>query len=101
MFDLEGLIDWDGEVRDVVFDTDGETGPVLFGIEEVIDGLDVFWLGVFGGKTITATDDGVDMTAFLRKSSEDIEVERLAFRTVFFGSIKNSNLLDGSWDGFD
>ena len=101
MFDLEGLIDWDGEVGDVVFDADGEAGPVLLGIEEVIDGLDVFWLGVFGGKTITATDDGVDMTAFLGKSSEDIEVERLAFGTVFFGSIEDGDLLDGSWDGFD
>jgi hypothetical protein len=101
VFDLEGLIDWDGEVGNIVFDTDGEAGPVLLSVKEVIDGLDVFWLGVFGGKTITATDDGVDMTAFLGKGSEDIEVERLAFGAVFLGSIKDGNLLDGGWDGFD
>ena len=101
MFDLEGLIDWDGKMGDIVFDANGEAGPVLFGVKEVIDGLDVFWLGVFGRKTITATDNGVDMTAFLSKSGNDIEVERLTFGTIFFGSIKDSDLLDGSWDGFD
>ena len=101
MFDLEGLIDWDGKMGDIVFDANGEAGPVLFGVKEVIDGLDVFWLGVFGRKTITATDNGVDVAAFLGKGGNDIEVERLAFSAVFFGSIENGNLLDGSWDGFN
>ena len=101
MFDLEGLIDWDGKVGDVIFDTNGEASPVLFGVKEVINGFDIFWLGVFGGKTITSADDSVDVAAFLGKSGKDIEVERLTFGAVFFGSIKNSDLLDGSWDGFN
>ena len=101
MFDLEGLVDWDGKMGDIVFDTDGETGPVLLSVKEVIDGLDVFWLGVFGRKTITATDDGVDVAAFLGKGSKDIEVERLAFGTVFFGSVKDGDLLNGGWDGLN
>ena len=101
MFDLEGLIDWDGKVGDVIFDTDGEAGPVLFGVKEVIDGFDIFWLGVFGRKTITSADDFIDVAAFLGKGSEDIKVERLAFGAVFRGSIKDGDLLDGIWDGFD
>ena len=101
MFDFEGLIDWDGKMGDIVFDANSEASPVLFSVKEVIDGLDVFWLGVFGRKTITTTDNGVDMTAFLSKSGNDIKVKRLTFGAVFFGSIENGNLFDGSWDGFN
>ena len=101
MFDLEGLVDWDGKVGDVIFDANGEAGPVLFGVKEVIDGFDVFWLGVFGRKTITSADDSVDVAAFLGKSGKDIEVERLTFGTIFLGSIKDGDLLDGSWDDFN
>ena len=46
---MEGVVDWDGEMGDVIVDTNGEAIPDLLRIEEVIDGFDVLWLGILGG----------------------------------------------------
>ena len=51
MSNLEAFIDRNRKMRDIIIDTDGETIPMVFIAQEIIDTLDVFRLGVFAGKT--------------------------------------------------
>ena len=100
MRDDEFLIDRDREVGDVVFDADGEPVPVLLRVEEVIDRLDVFGLGILGGEAITPADDGIEFPPDRGHGGDDIEIKRLAHRPGLFGPVEDGDLLNRRRDGF-
>jgi len=82
----------------VILDADGEAIPVLRGVEEVVDRLDVLGLGVLGGKAITSAEDLDVSPAFGGEGDEDVLIERLALGTEFFGAVEDGDLLDGGRD---
>ena len=98
--DDEILIDRDGKVGHVVFDADGEAVPILFGVEEVVNRLDVLGLGVLRGKPIAPAEDDLDLASARREGGDDVEVKRLAHRPGFLRPIEDGDLLDGRRDGF-
>ena len=90
----------DGEMGHIIFDAHGEARPMLFGIQEVIDALHAIRLSIFARETITATEDAIELAAFLDHRSDDVEVKRLALGARLLGAIENSDLLDRGRNGF-
>ena len=90
----------EGEVGDIVHDAEGE---FLFctGLGILVNSNDVCRDGVLGTKSVTA---GVnrDVVEFgIPKCSNDIQIERFAKGARLFGSVENTDGLDGIGDSVD
>ena len=96
----EGFIHGDGEMGHIVLDANRESIPVLFRIEEVINGFDVLRLGVFGRKAITSADDLDVGTSFRGQSGQNVEIKRFAFCAEFFRAVEDGDFLNGSRNSF-
>ena len=88
-------------VGHVVFDTDGETFFRAFLFHVAIHGNDLTRVGVFRTQAVTARVHRHVREFAVTQRSANIEVQRFADRTRFFGTVENTDLLHGVRESCD
>ena len=94
------LVLFEGEVRDVVNDADGELTLRLILLQLVVDGEDGSGRRVLGAEAVTAADDG-RLHAGVGQSGDNVHVQRLAQGAGLLRAVEDRDLLGGSRDGGD